>query len=100
MRLAALVALAVLGACATLAPDIPARCFVEDQTLARQIAAMAVGASVDDGSLVVEDQGSHWRVGRYAETHMEGAMIVSEDRGFTFDMDKCTGAMSGYRSWP
>lgn len=67
--------------------------------MAREIAALVSGGSADDGSLQVEDEGDHWRVGRYGETRLEGAMIVSEDAGFTFNMDKCTGAMSGYRSW-
>jgi hypothetical protein len=87
----------LLGACAATPED---RCFVQDEASARAIAALVVGTSPDDGSLQIDDQGDHWRVGRYAETHMEGEMIVSEDRGFTFRMQKCTGAMSGYRSWP
>ncbi|MGH6950864.1 MAG: hypothetical protein ACREH4_08330 [Vitreimonas sp.] len=95
-RLAALLA-ALLGACATPPQD---RCFVQDEAMAREIAALVAGTSPDDGSLQIQDQGDHWRVGRYAETRMEGDMIVSEDRGFTFRMEKCTGAKSGYRSWP
>jgi len=67
--------------------------------MARQIAAFVSGESADDGSLQVEDAGDHWRVGRYAETWMDGDMIMSRDAGFTFQMDKCTGAMTGYRSW-
>lgn len=67
--------------------------------MARQIAAFVSGVSADDGSLQVEDAGDHWRVGRYAETWMDGDMIMSRDAGFTFQMDKCTGAMTGYRSW-
>lgn len=76
------------------------RCFVETEATARQIAALVSGVSADDGSLQIEDQGDHWRAGRYAETWMEGDMIMSRDAGFTFKIDKCTGAMSGYRSWP
>lgn len=68
--------------------------------MARQIAALVSGTVADDGSLQVEDRGDRWRVGRYAETRLEGNLIVSEDRGFTFTIDKCTGAMRDYRSWP
>jgi hypothetical protein len=73
---------------------------VQDDAAARQIAALVSGMSVDDGSLQVADQGDHWRVGKYAETWLEGEMIMSRDAGFTFDIDKCTGAVSGYRAWP
>ena len=73
---------------------------MQDEAAARQIAALVSGMSVDDGSLQVADQGDHWRVGKYAETWLEGEMIMSRDAGFTFDIDKCTGAVSGYRAWP
>ena len=85
-----------LSACAT----APERCFVQDEATARQIAALVSGMSADDGSLQVADEGDHWRVGKYAETWLEGEMIMSRDAGFEFRIDKCTGAMSGYRTWP
>jgi hypothetical protein len=94
----ALLLAAAAGACASAPP--PQRCLAEDAAVAREIAAARAGTSADDGSLQVEDRGDHWLVGRWAETRMEGDMIVSEDRGFTFNIDKCTGAISGYRSWP
>lgn len=57
--------------------------------------------AADDGSLQIEDQGDHWRVGRYAETWLDdNGVIMSRDAGFTFNIDKCTGAMTGYRAWP
>jgi hypothetical protein len=68
--------------------------------MARQIAALVSGMSPDDGSLQIEDQGDHWRVGQYAQTRLEDdGMIVSQFGGFTFKIEKCTGAMSEYRSW-
>lgn len=67
--------------------------------MARRMAALVSGAAPDDGSLQVTDEGDHWRVGRYAETWLEGDMIMSRDAGFTFVIDKCSGAMSGYRAW-
>ena len=90
-----------LTACAS-APPTPAaqeRCFVEDEAVARQIAALASGMSADDGSLQVADEGDHWRVGRYAETWLDDGMIMSRYGGFTFVIDKCSGAMTGYRAW-
>jgi hypothetical protein len=90
--------LAVAGACASITP--PQNCLAEDAAVAREIAANRAGTSVDDGSLQVEDRGDHWLAGRWAETRLEGNMIVSEDRGFTFNIDKCTAAITGYRSWP
>jgi hypothetical protein len=73
---------------------------VQDEAIARQIAALVSGMSADDGSLQVFDQGDHWRAGKYAETRLEGEMIMSRDAGFEFEIDKCSGAMSGYRTWP
>ncbi len=67
--------------------------------MARQIAALVSGMHADDASLQVEDQGDHWRVGQYAQTWLEGEMIMSRRGGFTFTIDKCTGAMSGYQTW-
>ncbi len=99
MRVGAIVVAIAVSACASAEP-VTQRCFVEDEAMARQIAALVSGASADDGSLQVQDAGDHWRVGRDAETWMEGDMIMSRDAGFTFNIDKCTGAMSGYRSWP
>ena len=99
MRLAlALLLTAAAGACAPTTATQP--CLAEDEAAAREIAANRAGTSVDDGSLQIENRGDRWRVGRYAETRLEGEMIVSEDRGFTFTIDKCTGAISEYRSWP
>lgn len=99
MRFAhALLLAAATGACASTTP--PQRCLAEDAAVAREIAASRAGTSVDDGSLQIEDRGDHWQAGRWAETRLEGDMIVSEDRGFTFNIDKCTGAISSYRSWP
>ena len=99
MRVAvALLLTTALGACAS--TTAARRCLAEDEIAAREIAANRAGTSVDDGSLQIEDRGDSWRVGRYAETRLEGEMIVSEDRGFTFTIDKCTGAVSEYRSWP
>lgn len=90
--------LAVLvGACATASASSD-RCFVEDEATARRIAAAVTGMAADDGSLQVTDEGDHWRVGRYADTWLEGDMIMSRDAGFTFVIDKCSGAMSGYRA--
>jgi hypothetical protein len=89
----------LLGACASAPPSSPERCFVGDEAVARQIAALVSGMSPGDGSLQVSDAGDHWRVGRYAETWLEGNMIMSRDAGFTFVIDKCSGAMSGYRAW-
>ncbi len=99
MRAGAILLAVAVSACASAEP-VRQRCFVEDEAMARQIAALVSGMSADDGSLQVHDEGGHWRVGRYAETWMEGDMIMSRDAGFTFNIDKCTGAMSGYRSWP
>lgn len=87
---------AALSACAATPQD---HCVAQDEAAARQIAAGIVGTAADE-ALQVEDQGDHWRVGRHAETRLEGDMIVSEDRGFTFRIDKCTGAVSEFRSWP
>jgi hypothetical protein len=87
------------GACAS-APPAAERCFVQAESTARQIAVLVTGIGADESSLQIEDQGDHWRVGVYAQTWMEGGMIISRDAGFTFNMDKCTGAMSGYRAWP
>ena len=95
---AALLLAAAAGACASTTP--PQRCVAEDAAVAREIAANRAGTSVDDGSLQVQDRGDRWRVGRYAETRLEGDLIVSEDRGFTFTINKCTGVVSDYRSWP
>lgn len=67
--------------------------------MAREIAALVSGMSADDGSLHVADEGDHWRAGRYAETRLEDGMIMSGYGGFTFVIDKCTGAMTGYRAW-
>jgi hypothetical protein len=86
-----------LGGCASAPAE---RCFVQDEAMARQIAALVSGMAADDGSLQVTDEGDHWRVGKYAETWLESEMIMSRDAGFTFTIDKCTGAMSGYRTWP
>ena len=96
-RAAATLICIALCACASAQAE---RCFVQDEAAARQIAALVSGMSVDDGSLQIADQGDHWRVGKYAETWLEGEMIMSRDAGFTFDIDKCTGAVSGYRAWP
>lgn len=99
-RAAAILTSVALSACASAGPAPVERCFVQDEALAREIAALVSGMSADDGSLQVEDQGDYWRAGRYAATWLEGNLIVSADAGFTFNIDKCSGAMSGYRSWP
>lgn len=95
-RLLGFIFAAALSACAMTPQD---RCVAQDEAAARRIAAGIAGTAADE-ALQVEDQGDHWRVGRYAETRLEGDMIVSEDRGFTFKIDKCTGAVSEYRAWP
>jgi hypothetical protein len=87
-----------LTGCATQAPP-EEPCFVTDQATARAIAAAVSGQSPDDDSLQVADEGDHWRVGRYAETWLEDDMIRSRDAGFTLRIDKCSGAISYYRTW-
>jgi hypothetical protein len=89
-----------LALCACASAPAAERCFVQDEPTARQIAALVSGMSADDGSLQVADEGDHWRVGKYAETWLEGETIMSRDAGFEFRIDKCTGSMSGYRTWP
>jgi hypothetical protein len=91
-------ALALLaGACVSQPSE--ERCLVLDEATARRIAGAVSGVAPDDGSLQVTDEGDRWRIGRYAETWLEGEMIMSRDAGFTFVIDKCSGAMSGYRAW-
>jgi hypothetical protein len=76
------------------------RCLAEDDAAARGIAAQVTGTAPDDDSLQVSDEGDRWRVGRYAETWLEGDMIMSRDAGFSLRIDNCSGAVSEYRSWP
>jgi hypothetical protein len=88
----------LLCACVSHAPSRQP-CFVQQEATARQIAAAVSGMAADDGSLQVSDEGDHWRVGRYAETWLEGEMIMSRDAGFTLRIHKCSGAISDYRPW-
>lgn len=95
MKAAAIAWLVVLAGCAGARPG---NCRAVDEVAARALAGAAAGA--DGGSLAVEDLGDRWRLGRTAETWLEGDMIMSRDAGFTLTIHKCSGAVSDFRSWP
>lgn len=94
---AAFLLFVVLAGCASAPP--PARCFVQDEGVAREIAAAVLGVSAGDTAIMLSDAGDHWRVSRSPDAHLEGDQIVTADNGLSFEIDKCSGAMSDYRQW-
>ncbi len=95
MKRAVVFAILTLSACAT--PHAHQRCFVRDEDVARGIAPAIMALPADSPQLQLQDAGDHWLAFRTPDVRMENDRIVTDNGGYSLEIEKCSGAISNER---